>query len=145
VSGATFGSGLEAGEDVAVGVFANQPINNNPLTSPADATITLDSSQTNLETQFVSVSLDPALLDLNTQNNFEIVLDAGPNPDSAAIFGSSLVGSGQGIDGGVGGTNVIAVAPAIRITTDLVAIPEPSSTFLLGLGTLGLMFHRRRK
>lgn len=147
VSGATFTNGIEnAGDSVTVGFFAGVGIGSDALVGAPDASLTLnnsDQSTINFDpgnTPFVSVSFDTSLIDLNSDTVFEVVFDAGSNPDTAAVFGSSLA-PGEGI----GGTLNVEVAPALRITTDLVAIPEPSSALMASLAGFLLAFHRRRQ
>jgi len=90
-------------------------------------------------TPFISVNLNPTLLDLNNDSNFEVVLDAGSSPTTSAIFESSLApGSG------LGGTQNLDLAPALVITANLVAVPEPSSIFLFVIGGAGLLIRRKR-
>lgn len=146
VSGATFNNGVNnAGDNVNVGVFANLGIGSAAITRAPDATITLnnsDSGTVNFDagnTPFLSVTLANDLINLGSDSSFEIVLDAGNNPTTAAVFGSSLA---PGV--GITGTGNVEVAPVLRITADLVAVPEPSSAVLFAVASLGLLLRRRR-
>jgi len=133
------------GDSVTVDFFANQQIGTGALIGPADASFTINNSDSNVfnffpgNTPFFSVNFDPTLLNLNNDSNFEVVLDAGSSPTTSAIFGSSLApGSG------LGGTENLDVAPALVITAELVAVPEPSSIFLFVIGGAGLLMRRKR-
>jgi len=146
VSGATFTNGVpNGGDSVTVDFFANQAIGTGALTGSADTSFTISNSDSSVfnfdpgNTPFFSVNFDPALLDLNSDTNFEVVLDAGSSPTTSAVFGSSLA-PGFGITG----TENIGVAPALVITAVLVAVPEPSSVLLVALGGVGLLARRRR-
>lgn len=86
---------------------------------------------------FVSTSLGATSLDLNTDSQFFITLDA----DSGFYtFGSGIAGNNIGFSG----TSNIDKVPELRITFDLIPIPEPTSITLISLGLFGLITRRKR-
>ena len=138
VTNSAFNNGVnETGDVVNVGVFAGAGAATFGSVAglTPDATFSLDNAN-NIGGTFISISLDPDLLDLSVDNIFSVILDAGEDPDTAAVFGSGL-GPNNGL---VGGTESVSVSPALRITV----VPEPSSAFLAILAGFGLALRRRR-
>lgn len=94
---------------------------------------------------FVTTSLGVPTLDLTTDSNFFITLDA---PLAQNDPGSNFYtfGSGSGPNIGFGGTTAIVLAPELQISVNLVAsVPEPSSALLLMSGMACVCIGRRRR
>ena len=139
VTNSAFNNGVnETGDVVNVGVFAGAGAATFGSVAglTPDATFSLDNAN-DIGGTFISISLDPDLLDLSVDNIFSVILDAGEDPDTAAVFGSGL---GPGNNGLLTGTDSVSVSPALRITV----VPEPSSAFLAILAGFGLALRRRR-
>jgi len=137
VAGTTFNNGVPSSSDsVTVDFFAGA-VPGGVLAATPDATFTINNSDENaLEGNFIVIPFSPGLIDLSTDSVFTVVLDAGSNPDTAAVFGSGL-GPNVGLEGG---TTAIGNAPILQITT----VPEPSSALLAVLAGCGFLVRRRR-
>ena len=141
ISGATFDNRLMPNESVTVDIHVGDVIQD--VTLPAAVqSFTVNGSDTNLSGAFFpAISLDPSLIDINNDTNFEIVLSAGgTSATTGVIFGSS-----QAPGVGITGTDFVQVAPALRITVEEVAIPEPSVLSLFSLLSLTFLSQRRRR
>lgn len=69
-------------------------------------------------------------------NNWETITHSGPIPTNATWMGVELVYNSNSLNGNAGYVD----DTSLTITT----IPEPSSALLLGLGSLGVLFRRKR-
>jgi len=130
------------GGSVDVDVYANTGITSGTLAQPADATFTVLSSATAGE--FLAPVFIPVnTIDLGNQTNFSVTLDVA-DPNNGVRFGSSL-STAADPNTGIGGTNFVEVAPRLRISTELVSIPEPSTFALLSIFSLCVISRRNRK
>jgi len=96
----------------------------------------------NSDGTFTMITLNSWSLDLNTDNNYILTLDA-PNAASGEYhtFGSDL---GPG-NTGIYGTPFVDKSPYLDVKWELVGIPEPSAMLLGFFASFwALCFHRRR-
>ena len=141
VSGSTFGDGVPADTDsITVNVHVGDATDAASL-SAADTSFTIGGTDDAVGGNFLPpIDLSPGLLDLNSDGNFKVVLDAGSSPTTAGVFGSSLA-PGIGISGTASAS--VAVTPVLRIEANLIPVPEPTATLLFALSSY--VFLRRRR
>ena len=130
------------GGSVDVDVFTNTGITTGVINQTPDATFTvLDTAPAGDFLAPIFLSTDS--ISLGNQNNFEVTLDVAQ--DGNAIRLGSGLSTAADPNFGINGTNFVEVGPRLRITTELVAIPEPSTFALLSIFSLCVISRRNRK
>ncbi len=141
---------LFASAGAGVGKTSNNAIH--PGTSVASLGIINDSQLSSAAYSLISVTSSQAvLLSANTTYWVELSSTASnSSPSSAAWANEAATGGGVGVDGEYAWNNYAGVARSWLITSRggymmQVAVPEPSSILVIGVGLIGLVATRRKR